>query len=99
MDIKKIDLEHFIDTCNKIKNEPITSKAPLGYSTNSILLHGENRKSEVSIRNHSGMFSMLITTQDGRFLFNGGASMKLTVETAAYILYMAFIMVKDQITE
>lgn len=95
--IDQIELEDFIEVLKGIKNAPIANRALLGYSTASIFLHGKNRDEEVSIRNHSGMFSMLITKHNGSFLFNGGVSMTTPIETAAYILYMAFIMLKDEI--
>jgi len=51
-----------------------TSSAPLGFSGDTILLHGldrPNRVSQVSIRMHSGSSELLITDKIGAFLFYG----------------------------
>lgn len=52
----------------------ITSVAPLGFSGDTILLYaknGESRKSQISIRNYGNDAELLITDNDGSFIFYG----------------------------
>lgn len=90
--MKKLTYSDFLKVCNQIKNAEITSKACLGYSSNSIYLNGTSRVNEVSIRNHSGMYSMLITNESGMFYFNGGvANIKhCSSKKAASIAYQVY---------
>ena len=90
--MEKLTYADFVTACNKIKTAEITSKACLGYSSNSTYLRGTSRVNEVSIRNHSDMYSMLITDENGRFYFNGAvANIKiLTPKKAASIAYNAY---------
>ena len=54
----------------------ITSLAPLGFSGDTIVIHGSksektSRVSQVSVRNYSGDAELLITDKEGHFLFYG----------------------------
>lgn len=99
-ELSGINYNLFLQVVKQIKTAKITGRAPLGYSSNDIMLFGTEtprRRSVVSVRNHSGMYSMLITMQDGSFLFNGGFDMDLPYRKAATGLYCAFKLVKDKI--
>lgn len=90
----------FLKVAKQIKTAQITSRACLGYSSKDIYLHGTSRRDEVSMRNHSGMYSMLITDYKGSFLFNGGMANieKHTPQKAASIAYQIYKQHKEDIT-
>lgn len=100
-DLNKVDYLLFLKVVELISSAPIVRRASLGYSSTEYLLFGVyvpgQRQSVVSVRNHSGMYSMLITTNGGRFLFNGGFSMSLPKKKAAEGLHAAFDLVKKSI--
>jgi hypothetical protein len=99
-DIDKITYHTFLAAVKEIKKQQITSRAPLGYSSSDIYLFGNNifdRVSVVTVRNHSGMYSMLITNSSRDFLFSGKFGMELPFSTAAKGLYSAFKTVKHKI--
>jgi len=96
-DIQDLKYQHFLTAVKAIKKLAITSRACLGYSSNDIYLFGFDRTSGISVRNHSGMYSMLITDYNGGFLFNGSFSMELSDKLAASCLYSAFKLVKHKI--
>lgn len=78
----------------------IVSSAPLGYSGATIMLYGINeprRKSQVSIRNHSGNAEMLITDIEGTFLFHGKFHIGLGVEWIANHYYNIFCLIEEHI--
>lgn len=90
----------FLKVCKQIKTAEITMRACLGYSSKSIFIHGTDRRYEVSIRNHSSMYSMLITDTYGHFLFNGGVAniTKHTPQKAASIAYFIYKEHKADLT-
>lgn len=46
--------------------------APLGCSGDDLLLYGQSRRKEISLRLHSGYVKLLVTDNCGSFLFYGG---------------------------
>lgn len=95
--LEMVNYSLFLKAIRQIKQSAITSRACLGYSSNDIYLYGFDRTSGISVRNHSGMYSMLITDSNRSFLFNGSFSMKLSDTLAASCLYTAFKLVKYKI--
>lgn len=78
----------------------ITSRAPLGFSGDDILLLGKaegGRKGLVSIRNYCGDAEMLITDMDGKFLFYGRYDIDLGVDFVVSQYWQMFNLIKDKI--
>lgn len=80
------------EAVKKIAGASITTRAPRGYSSDEVYLFGdEHHRSSVSIRNHSGMASLLITDPDGYFLFYGQLTLsRLNPERIAQLFYFSF---------
>ncbi|RYF13888.1 MAG: hypothetical protein EOO42_18320 [Flavobacteriales bacterium] len=103
MMVKSLDAityKTFKEAVTKIVAAPITSRAPLGYSSDTTLLYGtggEERRNGVSVRNHSGNLSMLICDRDGRFIFHGGFSIKLPAIFIARELFKTFKKVRKHL--
>ncbi|AIM37354.1 hypothetical protein KO02_12110 [Sphingobacterium sp. ML3W] len=73
--LTNVSKKHFKKTIQEVKGLPITDRATFGYSSHTILVYGHKnneRRCGISMRNHSGKISLLITDFQGRFLFNGG---------------------------
>lgn len=68
----------------------VETVAPLGFSGQTIRLHGGPRQSEVSVRNHSGTPEMLVTDRAGHFLCLLKMHMGLGIATVAAHFYTAF---------
>jgi len=71
----------------------VTSKAPLGWSSDTIVLHGQaepSRISLVSIRNYCGDAELLITDKKGNFLFYGRLDINLGVRRISLNYYDIF---------
>jgi hypothetical protein len=95
--IKEITLDTFKEAVYKAVTAHITSIAPLGYSSPTYLLYGNEgneRRCGVSVRNHSGVVSMLITDPKGSFIFHGGLNKSLPIDLIAKSLYADFKKVK-----
>ena len=95
--IKEITLETFKEAVYKAVTAHITSVAPLGYSSPTYLLYGndgDERKCGVSVRNHSGVVSMLICDTQGHFIFHGGLNKALPINLIAKSLYADFKKVR-----
>jgi len=80
----------------------ISTTAPLGFSGDTVLLHGEStpevsRRSMVSVRNYSGDAELLITDAAGKFLFYGRLSIDFGVEEVAAFYWNTFQAVRSQI--
>jgi len=68
----------------------ITSRAPLGWSGDTIILFGdekEGRRSVISLRNHCGDVELLVTDVNGHFLFCGKYDPNLGIEWVASLHY------------
>lgn len=95
--IKEITLETFKEAVYKAVTAHITSIAPLGYSSPTYLLYGNNgdeRRSGVSVRNHSGVVSMLICDPNGHFIYHGGLNKRLPIDLIAKSLFIDFKKVR-----
>jgi len=80
----------------------ITSLAPLGFSGDTIILHGTknektSRVSQVSIRNYSGDAELLITDREGHFLFYGRFRVDLGLDFLVEQYWTIFNSVKMSI--
>ena len=98
--LDEITYQTFKEAVTKLLTAPITSRAPLGYSSDTILLFGDDgneRRNGVSVRNHSGNISMLICNRDGRFIFHGGFSIHLPSLFTARELYKTFRKVRQHL--
>lgn len=79
-----------------------TTEAPLGWSGDTILIHGKNspdvsRCSQVSIRNYCGNAELLITNRDGSFLFYGTFDARLGLGVLLEQYWSIFKLVRPQI--
>ena len=95
--IKEITLDTFKEAVYKAVTAHITSIAPLGFSSPTYLLFGidgDERRCGVSVRNHSGVVSMLITDPDGRFIYHGGLNKGLPIDLIAKSLFTDFKKVR-----
>lgn len=98
--LDQITKETFKEAVFLCYKDGITSKAPLGWSGDSIVLFGteeDGRKSLVSIRNYCGNAELLITDMDGYFLFYGRFSIDLGIEFVVDQYWQIFNLVKDKI--
>ena len=86
-DIDKVTPRLFEEAIFNAFYEGLETIRPLGYSGPTFLLFGESRKSEVSVRNWSGLASMLITDSKGGFLFSGHLPLGLGLEVVAQQFY------------
>ncbi|MFY7733755.1 MAG: hypothetical protein ACOVSR_09755 [Bacteroidia bacterium] len=80
----------------------IISLAPLGFSGDTIIIHGTknektSRVSEVSIRNYSGDAELLITDSEGHFLFLGRFRVDLGLDFLVEQYWAIFNSVKMSI--
>lgn len=104
--IRRKDFKEAIYLCYR---DGITSRAPLGFSGDSILLFGDprggtkngytTRKSVVSIRNHCRDAELLITDQEGNFLFYGGFDINLGVDFVLNQYWAIFKKVRHMIED
>jgi len=100
LNLNDIDLQLIKNAIFLCYRDHITSRAPLGFAGDTILLFGSEtpkRKSVVSIRNYSGYAELLITDSKGNFLFYGRYDINLGVEFIAEQYYNIFCLVKDKI--
>jgi hypothetical protein len=95
--LDEITLNDFQEAVFKCFSGGITSIAPLGYSGEDVYLFGTSRRSEVSIRMHSGDAKMLITDTEGAFIFYGGFDIDFGVEFVSEQYWQIFNKVKDKI--
>lgn len=98
--LDEITLETFKEAVYKAVTSQITSIAPLGYSSPTFLIYGNEgneRRCGVSIRNHSGVVGMLITDPKGSFIYHGGINKALPIDLIAKRLYTNFRQVKKYI--
>lgn len=114
---EEINKELINTVVNHIFDAEITSRAPLGYSSDDFILFSNGqytRSSQISMRNHSGSLSLLITDKEGDFIFNGGWSLLLgsdllsqvafdTINTLKYLIFKdiskTIVSVEKQKTE
>lgn len=78
----------------------ITSRAPLGYSGDTIVLHGETdgrRSSQVSIRNYCGDAELLIIDKHGNFLFYGRFAITIGADIVVEQYWNIFNLLKKYI--
>lgn len=80
----------------------VTSLAPLGFSGDTIIIHGTktekvSRVSQVSVRNYSGDAELLITDKVGHFLFHGRFRVDLGLDFVAEQYWQIFNKVKGDI--
>lgn len=95
-----ISKQLFADAISLCFRDGITSRALLGFSGDTILLHGSEeggRKSVVSIRNYCDSPELLITDSAGNFLFYGRYHVKYGHARIAAMYWGIFNMVKDEI--
>lgn len=103
-DISEITKETFKEAIYLAYRDGITSKAPLGFSGDTIIIHGDknettSRVSQVSVRNYCGDAELLITDQVGNFLFYGRFRIDLGVEYVVEQYWNIFNLVKDSIKD
>lgn len=94
-----ITRDSFMDALVLAFRDGITSEAPLGYSGDDIVLHGltRPRKSLITVRNHTGMAELLITTAHGDFITLTKFNMKFGEEFISNQFYLIFKLVKDKV--
>lgn len=100
--LSEITKETFKEAIFLCYKDGITSLAPLGFSGDTIILHGSksadvSRISQVSIRNYSGDAELLITDRKGHFLFYGRFSVDLGLDLLADQYWLIYNTVKDKI--
>lgn len=101
-DLQQITKKLFKEALFLCYKDGITSIAPLGFSGDTIILHGSknlstSRVSQVSIRNYSNDAELLITDAKGNFLFYGRFDINLGVEFVINQYWAIFNKVKDKI--
>lgn len=99
--ISDINIKSFEEAIAACFDGGIKNYAPLGFSSDDILLFGNvngGRHGVVSVRNHSDMCELLITDIGGHFLCLCKYSPKLTYPVIAFQFMEAFELVKNFIT-
>lgn len=72
--LKEITFDIMYDVVQEVKGSSVSSVAAMGWSTKNIILYGvggNERRSGVSMRNHSGSIEMLICDAKGSFIYLG----------------------------
>lgn len=95
--LDEITVDSFKEAIFESYKGGITFVAPLGFSGDTIMLHGKDRVSQVSIRNYSGDAELLITDTLGNFIFYGRFHVSMGVEFLAAEYFRIFTKVKKQI--
>ncbi len=98
--IDEITIKDFQDAIELALSGGHNSIAPLGMSGDTILIHGTNKPKkyqQVSIRLYGGDPELLITNNDGEFLFYGQLDIRLGKRVVAKQWFKIFQLVKDQI--
>ncbi len=100
--LAKITKKTFKDAVFMAYKGGITSLAPLGFSGDTIILHGSeteknSRVSQVSIRNYSGDAELLITDAAGNFLFYGRFRVDLGLDFLVEQYWQIFKHLKPKI--
>lgn len=99
-DLEAISRNTFKDAIELCYRDGVTSKAPLGFSGDTVVIFGKEeggRISLVSVRNHSGSAELLITDVDGNFLFLGKYLKRFGTEFIANQYWLIFKLVKSEI--
>lgn len=104
-DLKKFNLceikqQHFREAMFLAYACGVTSKAPMGYSGDEIVLFGLSRPSRVSlvsVRNHSGSPQLLITDRVGNFIFLGSFHLNMGIDYISRQFWLTFKMVYPEI--
>lgn len=89
-DLKKIKKKNFKEAIYLAYKGGITSVAPLGFSGDTVMIHGNGRKQQVSIRNYGNDAELLITNKNGNFLFYGRYHINLGVDRIATLYFNIF---------
>ncbi|HOZ91032.1 MAG TPA: hypothetical protein PLJ18_11825 [Niabella sp.] len=100
--LSEITKETFKEAIFLAYKDGVTSVAPLGFSGNTIILHGSSnektsRVSQVSVRNYSGDAELLITDIKGSFLFYGRFRVDLGIDFVAHQYWIIFKKVRKYI--
>lgn len=98
--LKDINRAIFSEAVGIVLGLPIIDRAPMGYRSASVLIHGDNnseRRRGVSVFNHSGMIKMLITDRSGHFIYHGGYDRCLDTKLIVNNLYRTYNQVKRAI--
>ena len=90
--VKKLTLNDFIKGVKIIDNSKIKSVAPLGMSSDTVYLSGNNRVSEVSLRKYNNSCELLITDENGTFLTYSKLHLSLSID---YISQKWFDLYKE----
>lgn len=101
-DLQQITKKLFKEALFLCYKNGVTSIAPLGFSGDTVILHGSknaitSRVSQVSIRNYCNDAELLITDAKGNFLFYGRFDINLGVEFVINQYWAIFKKVKGQI--
>lgn len=94
-DLKDIKRKHFKEAIFLAYKGGITSVAPLGFCGDTIMIHGNDRKQQVSIRNYGNDAELLITNNKGHFLFYGRYHVNLGVEKISTLYFNIFKTVRQ----
>lgn len=94
-----IKLKDFRSAMSIAMNAGHNSVAPLGMSGDTIMLHGERRVEEVSIRLYCGDPKLLITNKSKDFLFYGRYDIRMGFDKVAKEYFRIFKMLRDLIPE
>jgi hypothetical protein len=100
--LELVSLDTFKEAVFQAVTNKINSVAPLGYSSPTILLYGNEgneRRSGISVRNHSGTISLLICDNSGSFIFHGGYDKRLPIDFISLEYWRVFKKVKKYITQ
>lgn len=95
--IDEITKHHFEQAIYLAYRDGITGQAPLGFSGDTIILFGEDRKSQVSIRNYCNDAELLICDARGNFLFLGRYDINLGIDFVVDQYWEIFNKVKSSI--
>lgn len=104
MQLDDITLDTFKDAMRKAIDAGHISIAPLGMSGDTIILHGTktekvSRYQQVSVRLYCGNPELLITNNNGSFLFYGRYDIRLGVDKVAEEYFRIFTLLKPLITK
>ncbi len=96
--LNSISIKSFVDAIRSVDQGGLTSHAPLGASGDTVVIYScfdektsrVSRDRQLSVRLYNHSFQMLLTDENGSFIFHGAFDKKLGVNYAAEKFFEIF---------